>query len=135
MVTESVECPAYRHIHTYLPPVKSLAIQYLPYPGLAAGHVDIQHHVVCAHDFEPALFNKSPELRGGLGIPHKERFHIGYLVEHKTVIRMVSQEVQSRQNMRQAHFQILFARLENSPLPVRVGNDPECCLGLIGIAL
>ena len=125
IVSKGVEVPAYRHIHTQLVPVVTLAVKDLPHERLTAGHVHVRHDVGAAHQLESALFHELSESRRVFGVALQIRPHIGDLVEHEAIFGMLCQQVQRRGNVYEAHLQVFLAGLKDCTLPVGVRDDPE----------
>ena len=99
MMPERVERPADAHVHTQFVPVVALPVQGLPYPRLAARNVDVQHDVVAAHDLESPLGDELPKRFRFSRIPFEKRLHVGCLVKHKPIIRILLEEMERLQDV------------------------------------
>ncbi len=130
MMPEGVDEPAIGNVHPELFAVVAFTVEDLPNKSLAAGHVHVGHDIHPQHELEPSLGDKFAERGGLLGIALQKRPDVGDLVQHKPVARLSLEEPQRFQNVRQSDVEVLFARLEDGPLPVRVRDHPQYALWL-----
>jgi len=128
VVPERIDQPAGCHIDAELLAIISLSILYLPDEGLTTGHVHVGHDVQAADQLQPALGQKRAEVALLVRVSFQERFHVSHLVKDEPVIGLLLQELHRLQNTGQSHLQVFRAGLEDGPLPVGVGNDPEGAL-------
>ena len=59
------------------------------------------------------------------GISLEKRLHVGHLVEHEPKVGLFLEQLHRLEDVGQAHLQVFLAGLEDRPLPVGVGDDPE----------
>ena len=124
-MAEGVERPPDRDLDAERIAEELLAVLDLAHEGLAAGQVAIVHHVRAADHLEQAFGDEPAEIGDGFGIAFEERLDVGRLVENEPVGRLLLENLQRHQNVRQPHLQELLARLEHGAFPMRVGNKPE----------
>ena len=125
MVPEGVEKPAHGDVHTQLFAAVALPILHLAHEQLAAGLYVVRHHVHAADDLQPALRDILPKAGGLFGIALQERLDIGHLVQRELEVGVPLEQRERLEDVRQAHVQVLFPRLENRTLPVRVRDVVE----------
>ena len=129
MMAKVVDEPRGRNVNAQLAAVITLAVLHLTHERLAAGQVDVGHHVQRAHELQAAFGQEAAEIGFLLRVAVEKRFHIRHLVEREPVRRLLAKQSHGFQDVRQARLQVTFPRLEDGALPVGVRNDPERGLG------
>jgi len=129
MVAEGVELPAHGHVHSQLAAKVVLAVEDLAHEGLAAGHVDVGHHVGPAHDRQTPFGNQLAKGRLFLGIALEKGLYVTGLIKGETVTGLGLQKPHRPHDVGKAHFQVFLAGLEHGPFPVRVRDEPEHVAG------